>query len=176
MTQPPPTAIRAIPTVRSAAGRRDFPRSSEHERVQLTLELSGHELSVIAAAVARLLDGRVASHVDEALNLRLDRSRERLLSVNEVAELVGVSRRTVYRALSSGALAGELVATRWRVRPEAIDGWLRAPRSRAPSARESAVGLAERSRRRPVSRRTEPARSFRERAQTVRREPAPASS
>jgi excisionase family DNA binding protein len=102
--------------------------------VQLTLELSGHELSLIAAAVARLLDGRVASRVDEALNVQLDRSRERLLSVNEVAELVGVSWRTVYRALSSGALASELVAMRWRVRREAIDGWRRAPRSRPRSA------------------------------------------
>lgn len=143
------------------------PAPSEIERVQLTLELSRRELTVIADAVGRLLDARVAALVGEALDARPDRDPARLLCVNEVAEHVGVSRRTVYRALSSGALAGEVVATHWRVRSEAIDAWLSVSRTPGRPAPGASVGVLERRPpRRPAGEHAPPA-SFRERAQSA---------
>src|SRR3954462_1043262 len=109
--------------------------------LELRLQLSPAQLGDIAAAVADLLDGHVAARVEAALVGTRRDDRERLLSVAEVAERVGVSRRTVYRALSVGALAGELAGSRWRVRPDAIAAWLRAAPRGEPRPR-AAVSLA----------------------------------
>lgn len=49
------------------------------------------------------------------------------LKVCEVADRVGASTKTVYRALKSGALAGERLGSHWRIRPEAVDAWLATP-------------------------------------------------
>src|SRR4051812_43546908 len=77
--------------------------------LELTLRLSPAQLGDIAAVVAELLDEHVAARVEAALVSTRSDDGERLLSVTEVAERVGVSRRTVYRALSGGTLVGELV-------------------------------------------------------------------
>jgi excisionase family DNA binding protein len=108
------------------------------EALELTLRLSPAQLGEIAAAVAELLDGHVSARVEAALGRTRSEDGERLLSVTEVAERVGVSRRTVYRALSGGALVGELVGSRWRVRPDAVASWLRPP-PRAPLSLQAAV-------------------------------------
>ena len=108
------------------------------EALELTLRLSPAQLGEIAAAVADLLDGHVSARVEAALVGTRSEDGERLLSVTEVAERVGVSRRTVYRALSGGALVGELVGSRWRVRPDAVASWLR-PAPRAPLSLQAAV-------------------------------------
>ena len=59
------------------------------------------------------------------------------LKVCEVADRVGASTKTVYRALKSGALAGERLGSHWRIRPEAVDAWLATPpgsqKDRAPA-------------------------------------------
>ena len=108
------------------------------EALELTLQLSPAQLGDIAAAVADLLDGHVSARVEAALVGTRSEDGERLLSVTEVAERVGVRRRTVYRALSGGALVGELVGSRWRVRPDAVASWLR-PAPRAPRSLQAAV-------------------------------------
>ena len=55
------------------------------------------------------------------------RDDETWLKVCEVAQRVGASTKTVYRALKSGALAGERLGAHWRIRPEAVDAWLATP-------------------------------------------------
>jgi len=51
---------------------------------------------------------------------------ERLLTVTEVAELLGVTEETVRRWLRDGRLEGVLLSRRagWRVRSEAVDRML----------------------------------------------------
>lgn len=52
---------------------------------------------------------------------------EQPLTVDEVAELMRVSSRTVMRAIASGQLeASQVTQGRggWRIRPQAIDAWL----------------------------------------------------
>jgi excisionase family DNA binding protein len=61
----------------------------------------------------------------------------RPLTPDQVAELVQVSRKTVMRAIEAGELeASQLTQKRggWRIRPEAIDEWmkLRSNRRRPP--------------------------------------------
>jgi len=48
-------------------------------------------------------------------------AKPELLTVREVAERVGVSRRTVYEWLRSGELAGRKFGGRWRVPASALD-------------------------------------------------------
>lgn len=45
------------------------------------------------------------------------------LSPEDVAERVGVSRRTVYRALNAGHLEGRRAGARWRVPSSALSVW-----------------------------------------------------
>jgi excisionase family DNA binding protein len=62
----------------------------------------------------------------------------------EVALLVGLSRKAVYRAIERGDLAASRVASRLRIRPTDVDAWLDAgqvERSRgiAPSVADIAI-------------------------------------
>lgn len=61
-----------------------------------------------------------------------------LLTPDQVAARVQVSRRTVDRAIERGELEASELASRgcWRIRPAAVDDWLalRSNRRRAPSA------------------------------------------
>lgn len=47
------------------------------------------------------------------------------MNVEEIASELGVSRNTVYRALELGQLPARRVSTRWLVRKEWMDRWLR---------------------------------------------------
>ncbi|MFA4029032.1 MAG: hypothetical protein GDYSWBUE_001630 [Candidatus Fervidibacterota bacterium] len=49
---------------------------------------------------------------------------ERLLSVEEVAEYLGMHIMTVYKLLNSGALPGRKIGNRWRVVKRELDEWL----------------------------------------------------
>jgi excisionase family DNA binding protein len=49
-------------------------------------------------------------------------------SPSEVAELVGLSRKAIYRAIERGELAASRVSSRLRIRPADIDSWLEAGR------------------------------------------------
>ncbi|MCA1679169.1 MAG: helix-turn-helix domain-containing protein [Actinobacteria bacterium] len=55
--------------------------------------------------------------------------------MSEVAERVGACERTVYRALRSGALVGERLGSRWRIRPVAVEAWLSRPADPSGPAR-----------------------------------------
>jgi excisionase family DNA binding protein len=57
------------------------------------------------------------------------------LTVDEVSRMARLSHRTVYRALRSGALAGEKVGALWRIRPAAVESW--ATQARPASSPES---------------------------------------
>lgn len=54
-----------------------------------------------------------------------DFSWARLLSVSEVARMMGIGRAAVYRLLRSGKLAGAKVGGKWRVCAEAVFEFLR---------------------------------------------------
>jgi excisionase family DNA binding protein len=45
-------------------------------------------------------------------------------SINEIAQYLGVSAKTVYRALWSGRMAGRRFGRTWRVRTEWADAFL----------------------------------------------------
>lgn len=75
---------------------------------------SGAEvLDVLAEAVLLRLDQVLADRV-ESLGARANSPEPGWLRVSEVARRVGASERTVYRALRSGALAGERLGAHWR--------------------------------------------------------------
>ena len=61
------------------------------------------------------------------------------LTVDEVSRMAHVSHRTVYRALRSGALAGEKVGALWRIRPAAVESW--ATQARPASSPESGAAV-----------------------------------
>ena len=48
-------------------------------------------------------------------------SRARLLSIEDVADYLGVSQRWVYEQVRSGRLQAMLIARSWRLRQEAVD-------------------------------------------------------
>ena len=51
-----------------------------------------------------------------------------------------LSHRTVYRALRSGALAGEKVGALWRIRPAAVESWATQARpASSPDSRPAVV-------------------------------------
>jgi excisionase family DNA binding protein len=49
---------------------------------------------------------------------------EKLLSVQDVAEWLGVSERTVFNMINRGDIAGTKVGNRWRFEPEVVRGYL----------------------------------------------------
>jgi excisionase family DNA binding protein len=92
-------------------------------------ELASSDVGLIGALAAVLAD-EVASR----LVLQLERTPPKpeplqpaaagaWLTVDEVSRMARLSHRTVYRALRSGALAGEKVGTLWRIRPAAVESW-----------------------------------------------------
>jgi len=50
--------------------------------------------------------------------------KERLLSVEELAEYLQLSTKTVYRMLRRGQVPCYRVGNQWRFRKETIDAWL----------------------------------------------------
>jgi excisionase family DNA binding protein len=82
-------------------------------------------------------------------------SQVQILTVDQVAELVQLSSKTVMRAIRSGDLeASQLTQGRggWRVREDAIDDWLAARSNRSRSSQFVAVRGSEQAepRRRPI--------------------------
>jgi putative molybdopterin biosynthesis protein len=63
---------------------------------------------------------------------RYEHGRSVLLSVNEVAALLGISRPTVYRLARRGDLASYRVGERLRFKPAEIEDYLE--RNREPAA------------------------------------------
>ena len=119
--------------------------------------------AALAAAVEASLEQLVAAHLERSQQHEPQAQLDRWLSVAEVAELVGVSERTVRRALSSGALIGDRAGgagSRWHIRPEAITAWLE-PQPTAPPIRPAVPAAS----RRPPGAST-PRRSFAERARS----------
>lgn len=49
----------------------------------------------------------------------------RWLSVDEVAEYLGVSKDTVYTWVSSKGMPGHKVGRLWKFKPEDVDAWVR---------------------------------------------------
>ncbi len=95
-------------------------------------------MSVLARAFLDELDEQALDELARLLAPRLERyqpgsHREGapspepgLLSPAEAAARVGLSRRTVYRALEARALQASKAAGRWRIEPEALRAWLQA--------------------------------------------------
>ena len=61
---------------------------------------------------------------------------DRWLSVDEIAEYLGVTRETIYAWLSKKGLPGHRVGRLWKFKRDEIDGWVR-----AGGATESSAGV-----------------------------------
>lgn len=85
-------------------------------------------LDLLAEAVLLRLDTMLGERAESLGPQVADRPEPGWLRVSEVAKRVGASERTVYRALRSGALAGERLGAHWRIRPASVEAWLAVPR------------------------------------------------
>lgn len=113
---------------------------------RVAFEVSPSSVAVIAEAVLAIVDEDLhdlaVAHVDAEL-ARRDSPRAAWMSVGELADLLGVHQRTIYRALSSGRLVGVRVGAAWRVRREDLETWLGTQDERqqqVPPASRTAVG------------------------------------
>jgi excisionase family DNA binding protein len=108
-------------------------------------EFASSDVGLIGILAAVLAD-EVASRLVLQLE-RMPRGPELLqpapaggwLTVDEVSRMARLSHRTVYRALRSGALAGQKVGALWRIRPAAVESW--ATQARPASSPESGAAV-----------------------------------
>ena len=123
-------------------------------------------LDLLAEAVLLRLD-EVLGERGESLGAHAARPPDEpaWLRVSEVARRVGASERTVYRALRSGALAGERLGAHWRIRPESVEAWLADPRP----PRTTGIAKPERAAGTRTGPGDPPASSFTKRARRRRR-------
>ena len=62
-----------------------------------------------------------------------DRPDRRLLAPEDVAEMCGLSRKAVYRAIERGELKASRLCSRLRIVPEDVDRWIEANRVERPT-------------------------------------------
>lgn len=97
---------------------------------------SGREDSgTLGGAVARALLAELVAALEADPMLRWDLAElldapvssagrdERLMTVTDVAAMLGVSERSVYRALRDGRLRGDRIGSTWRISAAAVDDW-----------------------------------------------------
>jgi excisionase family DNA binding protein len=107
-------------------------------------------LGLLADALLDRIENLIGERVERlAANGSPESADDRWLRVAEVAERVGACERTVYRALRSGALAGERLGAHWRIRPAAVDSWLAGSREQPVASRQSSPRAASPSSARP---------------------------
>lgn len=71
---------------------------------------------------------------------------EPLMTVGDVAAMLGVSERSVYRALRDGRLRGDRIGSSWRISVAAVDDWKGGGRGRrAPDRTPRRYDVARRS-------------------------------
>lgn len=51
-------------------------------------------------------------------------SLEKWLSVEEIAEHLGISKETVYRWLEKGSIPAHRIGKLWKFKPSEVDGWV----------------------------------------------------
>ena len=106
----------------------------EQARVAVPAPLGSSELASSDVGLIGVLAAVVADEVASRLVPQLERTPPKpeplqpagagpWLTVDEVSRMARLSHRTVYRALRSGALAGEKVGALWRIRPAAVESW-----------------------------------------------------
>lgn len=130
-----------LPEAAAIRALRDVERTRS-DTPELRLELPGLDLAPLVDQLAAAVERRVLDHLAAAAAHDEAATTEHWITVAETARRVGVHPRTVYRALVSGALAGERVGSRWRIRPAAVEAWLQPPelatvRQPAPHAHRS---------------------------------------
>ena len=52
-------------------------------------------------------------------------SLEKWLSVEEIAEHLGISKETVYRWLEKGSIPAHRIGKLWKFKPSEVDSWVR---------------------------------------------------
>ena len=118
----------------------------EQAAVAVPAPLGASELASFDVGLIGVLAALLADEVASRLAPQLERTppdpepshpapAAAWLTVDEVTRVARVSHRTVYRALRSGALAGEKVGALWRIRPAALESW--ATQARPASSLES---------------------------------------
>jgi len=60
-----------------------------------------------------------------------------IMSIDELAQYLKISRSTLYKLAQEGGLPGQKVGRRWRFHKGAIDDWLRQPPPNQSSDRET---------------------------------------
>jgi len=102
---------------------------------RVAFEVSPSSVAAIAEAVLAIVDDDLhdlaVAHVGAEL-ARRDSPQAAWMSVGELADMLGVHQRTIYRALSSGRLVGVRVGAAWRVRREDLETWLGTQDERQP--------------------------------------------
>lgn len=124
-------------------------------------------LDALAEAVLHRLDHVLGERVESLTAHAATPTEPRWLRVSDVARRVGASERTVYRALRSGALAGERLGAHWRIRPESVDAWL----ATYPPPRPSPGGLGSVPASPPQARSAPAPRTFMTRARRLQKPP-----
>lgn len=117
------------------------------EQVQGRSDTSDNESHVTAAASSSTsppdallgLYEQVVADVTAAVLARLETvpstaTSDPWLTVQQVAEQVQLSEKSVLRALSSGTMEGAKRKGRWRVRQSAVDKWMDSPSEGATAA------------------------------------------
>jgi excisionase family DNA binding protein len=61
---------------------------------------------------------------------------DEILSIDELAEYLKISKSTLYKLVQDGGLPGQKVGKRWRFHKGAIDDWLRQHPNSKPETRE----------------------------------------
>jgi excisionase family DNA binding protein len=76
----------------------------------------------------------VTAHKEIAMLMtKLDKPKNKLLTVKEVATYLVVTERTVYRLIKDPVFPAFKVGGQWRFKIDLIDDWMRRDRSEAPS-------------------------------------------
>ena len=65
----------------------------------------------------------------------------KLLRIGDVAERLELSANTVYAMAQQGRIPAFKVAGKWRVRPEALEAWIRAQAAEAEEGLDFSEGL-----------------------------------
>ncbi len=66
-------------------------------------------------------------------------SLEKWLSVEEIAEHLGISKETVYRWLDKGSIPAHRIGKLWKFRPSEVDSWVLSGNANESNNREKTL-------------------------------------
>lgn len=106
------------------------------------MDINGIEPTIIKLArIAKENDTTIEELCEEILEQKASTPKRKAYNIDEVATILGVTRRTIYSYISSGGLKAFKVGNRWRVSDIAIDSLFRTgmkpgPKEKTPKQKE----------------------------------------